>query len=277
MTVESDWDDWLPRAVESATPDGLAIWYLGCNGFIVKSSGGTTVFIDPYLGTGDPPRTVRMVPVPFNPEDITECDAVLGTHEHTDHVHGPSQAPILAGTGADYYTTDSGHDVIREEAWLENYSVTDDQLHEVTEGDTLDIGDVTVHVEPANDPDAEHPVSYVFEHDSGTFFHGGDARPGEFEAIGERYDIDVGVLAFGTVGMIDDKETGEPTRTQWYNDENMIIEAANELQLDTLVPTHWDMWKGMTTEPTVLHNHANSFAYPSALSIVEIGDRYDLD
>ncbi|MFU1781927.1 MBL fold metallo-hydrolase [Haloarcula japonica] len=277
MTVESDWDDWLPRAVESATPDGLAIWYLGCNGFIVKSSGGTTVFIDPYLGTGDPPRTVRMVPVPFNPDDITECDAVLGTHEHTDHVHGPSQAPILAGTGADYYTTDSGHDVIREEAWLENYGVTDDQLHEVTEGDTLEIGDLTVHVEPANDPDAEHPVSYMFEHDSGTFFHGGDARPGEFESIGERYDIDVGVLAFGTVGMIDDKETGEPTRTQWYNNENMIIEAANELQLDTLVPTHWDMWKGMTTEPTVLHNHANSFAYPSTLSIVEIGDRYDLD
>ncbi|EMA23173.1 MULTISPECIES: MBL fold metallo-hydrolase [Haloarcula] len=277
MTVESDWDDWLPRAVESATPDGLAIWYLGCNGFIVKSSGGTTVFIDPYLGTGDPPRTVRMVPVPFNPEDITECDAVLGTHEHTDHVHGPSQAPILAGTGADYYTTDSGHEVIREEAWLENYSVTDDQLHEVTEGDTLEIGDLTVHVEPANDPDADHPVSYVFEHESGTFFHGGDARPGEFETVGERYDIDVGVLAFGTVGMIDDKETGEPTRTQWYNDENMIIEAANELQLDTLVPTHWDMWKGMTTEPTVLHNHANSFAHPSTLSIVEIGDRYDLD
>ncbi|MGB9932474.1 MBL fold metallo-hydrolase [Haloarcula amylolytica] len=277
MTVESDWEDWLPRAVESATPDGLAIWYLGCNGFIVKSSGGATVFIDPYLGTGDPPRTVRMVPVPFNPEDITECDAVLGTHEHTDHVHGPSQAPILAGTGADYYTTDSGHDVIREEAWLENYSVTDDQLHEVTEGDTLEIGDLTVHVEPANDPDAEHPVSYVFEHESGTFFHGGDARPGEFETVGERYDIDVGVLAFGTVGMIDDKETGEPTRTQWYNDENMIIEAANELQLDTLVPSHWDMWKGMTTEPTVLHNHANSFAYPSTLSIVEIGDRYDLD
>lgn len=277
MTVESDWADWLPRAVESASPDGLAIWYLGCNGFVLKSSGGTTVFIDPYLGIGDPPRTVRMIPVPFNPEDITECDAVLGTHEHTDHVHGPSQAPILAGTGADYYTTDSGHEVIRAEAWLENDGVTDDQLHEVTEGDTLEIGDLTVHVEPANDPDAEHPVSYVFEHDSGTFFHGGDARPGEFESVGERYDIDVGVLAFGTVGMIDDKETGDPTRTQWYNDENMIIEAANELRLDTLVPTHWDMWKGMTTEPTVLHNHANSFTYPSTLSIVEIGDRFDLN
>ncbi|GGN88108.1 MULTISPECIES: MBL fold metallo-hydrolase [Haloarcula] len=276
MTVDSDWDDWLLRAVEDADPDGLAIWYLGCNGFVLKTSGDTTVFVDPYLGIGDPPRTVRMVPVPFEPSEVQEADAVLGTHEHTDHVHGPSQAPILASTGADYYTTDSGHDVVSDEAWLENWSVTDDQLNEVTEGDTVEIGDLTIHVEPANDPDAEHPVSYVFEHESGTFFHGGDARPGDFEAVGEAYDIDLGVLAFGTVGMIPDSDTGEPKRTKWYNDENMIIEAANELQLDTLLPSHWDMWKGMTTEPTVLHNHAASFEYPRSMEIVEIGDRVDL-
>jgi L-ascorbate 6-phosphate lactonase len=36
------------------------------------------------------------------------------------------------------------------------------------------------------------------------------------------------------------------------------------------------MWKGMTTEPTVLHNHATSFDYPETLRIVEIGDRFDL-
>jgi len=276
MTVDSDWDDWLLRAVEDADPDGLAIWYLGCNGFIVKSSGGVTVFVDPYLGIGDPPRTVRMVPVPFNPAEVTEADAVLGTHEHTDHVHGPSQAPILAATGATYYTTDSGHEVIHEENWTGNWSVTDDQLEEISEGDSIQLGDLTIHVEPANDPDAAHPVSFVFEHDSGTFFHGGDARPGAFEPVGEAYDIDLGVLAFGTVGMIPDSTTGDPTRTKWYNDENMIVEAANELQLDTLVPSHWDMWKGMTTEPTVLHNHAKSFDYPETLRVVEIGDRIDL-
>ena len=45
MTVESDWGDWLLRAVEDADPDGLAVWYLGCNGFILKSSGGVTAFI----------------------------------------------------------------------------------------------------------------------------------------------------------------------------------------------------------------------------------------
>jgi L-ascorbate 6-phosphate lactonase len=216
-----------------------------------------------------------MIPIPFDPEEVREADAVLGTHEHTDHVHGPSQAPILAGTGADYYTTDSGHDVIREEGWTRNWSVTDDQLNVISEGDVLEVGDLTVNVEAANDPDAEHPVSFVIEHDAGTFFHGGDARPGAFESIDDDHDVDLGALAFGAVGMIDD-EDGVPRRTRWYNDENDVVEAANEAGIDRLLPTHWDMWKGMTTEPTVLHNHARSFPYPERLEIVEIGDRVEL-
>jgi len=89
--VHSDWSDWLPREIEAADPDGLWLWYLGCNGFALKSSGDTTVFVDSYLGTGDPPRTIRMIPVPFEPEDVAEADAVFATHEHTDHTHGPSQ------------------------------------------------------------------------------------------------------------------------------------------------------------------------------------------
>jgi len=274
MTIHSDWGDWLPRAVEDADPDGLAVWYLGCNGFILKSSSGTTIFIDPYLNTGDPPRTVRMVPVPFDPTDVAEADAILATHEHSDHVDGPSQAPILEGTGANFYGPDASIDVVREEGWLDEWDVEPGQLERVSEDDSVRIGDLTVHVEPANDPDADHPVSYVVEHQSGTFFHGGDARPGDFEDVGEHYDIDVGVLAFGSAGMILDKETREPKYTQWYSDENMLVEAANELQLDTLVPSHWDMWKGLQADPTVLHNHVNSFEYPNTLDVVEIGDRF---
>jgi len=274
--TSSDWGTWLLDDIEDADPDTVAVWYLGCNGFVLKADDGTTVFIDPYLGTGEPPHTVRMIPVPFDPEDVAEADAVFGSHEHLDHVHGPSQAPILANTGADFYTSDSGHEVIAEEDWTGEWGVEDDQLHEITEGDTVEVGAFTVHVEPANDPDAEHPVSLVFEHDAGTFFHAGDARPGEFESVGERYDIDLGVLAFGTVGNPRDPESGERVRTRWYNDENMVVEAANDLQLDRLLPSHWDMWKGFTTEPTVLHNHAATFPYPERLEIAEIGDRVDI-
>ncbi|USZ72899.1 MBL fold metallo-hydrolase [Natronosalvus halobius] len=276
----SDWGDWLPNAIESADPDGVSIWYLGCNGFVLKGREGTTIYVDPYVGLGDPPRTVRMVPVPFDPEDVDHADALLVTHEHTDHVHGPSQAPILANSSATLYAPDDSLAVAREdEAWTDNWDVTDDQFAEVTVGDTLEIGEFTIHVESANDPDATHPVSYVIEHEAGTVFHGGDTKPPEddsFERIGETYDLDLGILAFGTVGTIPDKETREPVRTRWYNDENQIIECAEALQLETLLPSHWDMWKGLTADPKVLHHHARSFEHPKRLDVVEIGDRVDL-
>ncbi|MFC4405871.1 MBL fold metallo-hydrolase [Haloarchaeobius iranensis] len=277
MTV-SDWGDWLPRAVEDASPEGIAVWYLGCNGFVLKASDGTTLFVDPYVGLGDPPRTVRMIPVPFDPADVTEADAVFATHEHTDHVHGPSQAPILERTGATFYAPDDSLVVAREEeSWADDHAIDDHQFHEVREGNTVEVGGFSVHVEPARDPDATHPVSYVFEHDSRTVFHGGDTKPSdEFEDIGERYDIDLGILAFGTVGNIPDKETREPKRTRWYNDENQVVEAASDLQFDRLLPSHWDMWRGLTGDPKVLHHHAKSFESPERLEVVEIGDRVNL-
>jgi len=276
MTIHSDWGDWLPRAVADATPEGLRLWYLGCNGFVLKASDGTTAFIDPYLNTGDPPRTIRMIPVPFDPRDVQEADAILATHEHSDHVDAPSQAPILAETGATFYGPNASVVAAREQGFSESYDVSDDQIETVEADETFELGELTVHVHAANDPNAAHPVAYVFEHEAGTFVHGGDARPGEFAAIGEAYDVDLAALAFGSTGMIPDKETREPERTTWYSDENMIVEAANELQVDRLVPTHWDMWKGMGADPTVLHRHANSFDHPRVIDVVEIGDSVDL-
>ncbi|WP_224335909.1 MBL fold metallo-hydrolase [Haloprofundus halobius] len=274
----SDWGDWLPRAVATAEPETVAVWYLGCNGFVIKGNRGTTLFVDPYLGVGDPPRTIRMIPVPFDPEDVEEADALLATHEHVDHVHGPSQAPILEGTGAQFYAPDDSLAVAREEEnWTDVWDVSDDQFTEVSEGDSFEVGEFTVHVELAADADATHPVSYVIEHDAGTIFHGGDTKPSDaFEDIGEQYDIDLGILAFGSIGNIPNKETGEMVPTKWYSTENEIIEAASSLQFDRLLPSHWDMWRGMTADPTALHDHAASYAYPKALTIVSIGDRVDL-
>ena len=278
MEVHSDWGDWLPRAIEAATPDHIALWYLGCNGLVLKASDGTTLFVDPYLGTGDPPRTIRMIPVPFEPGDVAEADAVLATHEHTDHVHGPSQAPILTETDAAFVGPAASVEKARtNEAWTETYGVKADQFNVVAPGETVEFGGVTVHVEPAADPDADEPVSYLFEYEGTTIFHGGDTKPGEkLEAIGRDYDIDLGILAVGSVGTIPDKKTREPKRTKWYNDETQVMDLAETLELDRLLPTHWDMWKGLTVDPTTLFDHQRSREYPDRIDVLEIGDRLDI-
>ena len=272
---DSDWDDWLPREIAATTPARLTVWYLGCNGLVVKAADGTTIFVDPYLGTGDPPRTVRMIPVPFAPDAVERVDAVLITHEHTDHLHGPTQGPLLEGTGATLYAPQDCKEQVKAE--FAGYDVGTDQYSFIAPGETATVGSVAIQVEAAVDPDAVAPVSYLLSTAGTTVFHGGDARPSDaFDRIGVTYDIDAGVVAFGSSGMIPDKETGTPTETTWYNDEAAAITAARQLQLTRLVPTHWDMWRGLTADPTALFSHAASFQYPESIELLQIGDRLAL-
>ncbi|GGK67194.1 MBL fold metallo-hydrolase [Haloarcula sebkhae] len=268
--VQSTWDNWFVRdEIEATDPgDGVVIWYLGCNGFVLRSQ-STTLYIDPYFGTGDPPNLIRMIPVPMDPADATQCDATLVTHEHIDHMHPPSYGPLVEDLGADLYAPSASYESPDYDGEMR---VPDEQRNEIAVGDEFAVGDFTVHVTGTNDPDAIEPVGYVIEHDAGTFFHAGDSRPAEaFSDVGERFDIDVGALAFGTVGSIYEPESDSGVRTKWYMDENEVIEAANQLQLSRLLPSHHDMWQGEAGDPKVLHEHAVSFDYPRVIEPLYIG------
>ena len=68
---------------------GMAIWFLGQNGWIVKSPGGTVAVVDPYLSDAIKGRrpeldTARQVPLPL-PAERLKVDLYLCTHSHADH------------------------------------------------------------------------------------------------------------------------------------------------------------------------------------------------
>lgn len=72
--------------------ESLGIWFLGQNGFLLKTAEGTRIAIDPYLTNAcgekyasSPFDLSRAIPVPLEPEDL-EVDMVLITHSHEDHL-----------------------------------------------------------------------------------------------------------------------------------------------------------------------------------------------
>jgi L-ascorbate 6-phosphate lactonase len=71
--------------------DGLAIWFFGQNGFIIKAAQGPVIGIDLYLTDSCaetfselPFRLNRQLPVFVEPEDL-DADVFLTTHSHHDH------------------------------------------------------------------------------------------------------------------------------------------------------------------------------------------------
>lgn len=139
----------------------------------------------------------------FNARETVESDVVERVEPPVErYLALAGHAPILARTGADFYGPNEAVAIARdEEDWPNTYDVG--QLGTIAERGTFTVGPFTVHVERANDPDADHPVTYVIDHDAGTFFHGEDPKPVDaFADVGDRHEIDLSMLAYGTGGMI---------------------------------------------------------------------------
>jgi L-ascorbate 6-phosphate lactonase len=75
----------------------LAIWYLAQAGFCLKTSGGTLVYLDPYLS--DCCHRLfgfqRMIPAVIAADELA-ADVLISTHAHADHLDPDALAAIAA-------------------------------------------------------------------------------------------------------------------------------------------------------------------------------------
>ncbi len=87
-----------------AVPPGhLALWWLGQAGFLIKTPGGVTAALDPYLsnsckaiGEAAGFDMDRMVPPPLEPAGLAGIDLYCVTHSHQDHLDPETIGPFLA-------------------------------------------------------------------------------------------------------------------------------------------------------------------------------------
>lgn len=89
-------------ANELPHPGALHIWGLGQAGFALRGA-EALVLVDPWLSDppaggspGDPTRVLRAAPSLLRSQDVVGADLVCVTHEHLDHLDGPTVAAIAA-------------------------------------------------------------------------------------------------------------------------------------------------------------------------------------
>jgi L-ascorbate 6-phosphate lactonase len=231
---------WIDR---QAIPVGaVGVWWLGQSSLVLKVA-GRIIYVDPYLD----PAARRLTPPACTPEEVTNADLVLLTHDHADHIDPVALPGIaLASPGARFIAP---RPVVERVAEL----VGDDaRVVAATAGEALSLGAIEVipvaakHEEFDLHPTLGYPyLGYVIRAAGVTIYNAGDTIP--YEGLVETLQplaIDLAFLPIngrdffrtraGTIGNFDYREAAE---------------VAVAIGADVAVPVHYGMFAGNTVPP----------------------------
>lgn len=214
----------------------LALWYIGGAGYIVRTD-QMTLLIDPFLGPSNPPDWLREIPPAFEAERVNELgriDAVLLTHEHGDHADPVALRALAVRTTALVYGPASCITVAAEVGYPA------DRRHVLDHDETREIGDLTITAVAMRDPAAQSCNGYVLETDGLALLHCGDSVYFDgFLALGQRWALDALCVSVAQ----------NPPGRSIYMDEVAAARAARDAKAKTLIPQHYDLWRGFTLDP----------------------------
>jgi len=178
----------------------LSIWWLGQEGYVIKSP-DLVIYIDPYLSTyaeritfGKPNEHVRMMHSPIRPEEVTNADLVICTHDHADHID-PDGIPIISRA------SEQTKFIVPEcaQQTLLDLDISEEQIHTLRGNDSLTISGISITAVPAKhekfdmDESKGFPyLSYVINIEGLNLLHAGDTIPyvGQIEKF-KPHDIDL--------------------------------------------------------------------------------------
>ena len=165
--------------------------WLGHATFLIKTSGGKTILIDPWVEHNPA--------CPQELKQIKQCDLMLITHAHQDHIG--DAIPIAKQTGAQVVG------IVELLHWLQGKGITNGKP--MNKGGTQHFGEISVTMVHADhscgitDGDqilyGGEAVGYVVRLENGfTFYHAGDTNVfGDMALIGELYRPDLAMLPIG--------------------------------------------------------------------------------
>ena len=234
----------------------LAFWGLGQVGVAVKGPAGV-LYIDPYLtdSDGEGGTLERTYPPPLRPDEATNVDAVLLTHDHIDHTDPETVLPISeASPGARFVAPFTSRET------LVGAGLAKDRVFVPEVGKVVEIGGARItaipsaHTEFERDAERGYPfLGYVVEWNGVVFYHAGDTviYDGLIETL-SAWDLDVAFVP------INGRDYFRTSRNLVGNtDFREAAELAEVLDVGLIVPTHYDLIVGNLADP----GHFVSFLY----------------
>ncbi len=244
-------DDAFLEDVAAADPgDGVAVWWLGQSGFLIKHRDRHLLF-DPYLsdsltrkyaGTDKP--HVRMTERVVDPSRLGFVSLVTSTHNHTDHLDAETLGPIIsANPDLALVIPEANRRVVSERLGTAvDWPVGSDA------GTCREVAGFRVHGVPAAHEAVDRDeagrcryLGYIVEIGPWSVYHSGDTMWAEeiVEAL-RPFDIDIAILPIngrrperGVPGNLDGPQAASFART---------------IGARLAIPCHYEMFE-FNTEP----------------------------
>jgi len=203
----------------------MIIRFLGQSGYILKTE-NTEIIIDPYLSdsvnrvAGRP----RLLPLPIQPKDIN-CDAVICTHNHLDHLDPDTVSEIPAKQF--FVTTNEGKEKLK--------ALGRENAVAINEGESIKIGDFEITA-----VFADHTVEafgVIVKADGKTLYFSGDTLYNEklFGIANKCPDITF-ICINGRLGNMNVEEA---------------LTTAKKIGAKINVPNHYDMFASNSEDPAL--------------------------
>ncbi len=223
---------------------------------------GLNILVDPYLSNSveelDSSDLVRQVNIPYIPEELTNIDWVLITHDHIDHCD-PHTIPKLAIASPN--SKFIGPEPVRR--LLEKWGINSKRVFSSPPKELLLGNKVSLISVPCAHPELTigmdgmpNFTGWILKIEDKIFYIAGDTSlfEGLLDFLKSQDEIDIGILPVN--------EDNYFRRRRGIIGNMTIREAfglAEEVGIKTLIPVHWDMFQCNSALPEEINAIYNGY------------------